>query len=78
MVKLAHDRIKELAENFGWKVLASGPKEIAPKVMTTTFSIQKPDGTVKEYTAGEILGLAHDYGWDYVELAFEDRKIPKQ
>lgn len=78
MARVADNRIKELAEKFGWTVLEWGPKEIAPKVMTTRYLIQKPDATTKEYTAGEILGLAHDYGWDYVELYFEDRKIPKQ
>jgi len=67
MVRISDRRIKELAEEkFGWKVLQSSPKEIVPGVMTTQFLMQKPDGKVKEYTAGEVLGLAHDYGFEYV------------
>lgn len=77
MVRLSDKRIGELAEKFGWTVMEHSLKEIAPKIMTTKFLVQKPDGTTKEYTAGEILGLAHDYGWEYVELAFADRKVPK-
>ena len=64
-MRVTDEQIKKIISEFGWTLLASSPKELAPKVITTTYEVQKPAGETKEYTAGEIIGLAHDYGWEY-------------
>jgi hypothetical protein len=40
MTRVLDNEIKRLIEGFGWKVLASAMKEIAPKVMISEFEME--------------------------------------
>lgn len=72
--RVSDECIKELIGGFGWTIVSTASREMAPKVMTTVYQIKKPTGEVKEYTAGEILGLAHDFGWPYIPTKLEPVK----